>query len=85
MSKTWYPILNYEKCLACGACFAQCTHGVYQKEGDKVVVVYPEGCVHGCHGCQGLCPTEAIEYAGELVEDNLCCKSTCSCDEGCKC
>jgi len=85
MSKTWYPILNYEKCVACGACFAKCTHEVYLKEGDKVVVVYPEGCIQGCHGCQSLCPVEAIEYAGDSGGDNACCKDNCSGNDQCKC
>lgn len=73
MSKTWYPVLNYELCSECGTCFNKCTHGVYSKEGNRPVVVSPEGCVQGCHGCGNLCPTGAIEYVGDIQQD--CCGS----------
>jgi NAD-dependent dihydropyrimidine dehydrogenase PreA subunit len=65
MSKNWYPILNYEQCTACGACLRKCSHGVYQDKDGMIVVVNPEGCVEGCHGCQKLCPSGAISYFGE--------------------
>lgn len=82
MSKTWYPVIDYEKCAACGICTDKCKHGVYeQKKAPAPVVVYPEGCIQGCHGCGNLCPNEAIRYAGETAavgED-----SGCSCGEAC--
>lgn len=28
-------------------------------------VVYPVGCVHGCRGCESLCPVSAISYHGD--------------------
>ncbi len=65
MSNTWYPVLNYEECTECGSCFNKSTHGVYKLDGNRLVVVYPEGCVHGCHGCGELCPACAIEYVGD--------------------
>ncbi|MCX7710234.1 MAG: 4Fe-4S binding protein [Clostridia bacterium] len=65
MSKTWYPVLNYEVCIECGACLDKCKHGVYEKEASRPVVVSPEGCVQGCHGCGNLCPVGAIEYVGD--------------------
>jgi NAD-dependent dihydropyrimidine dehydrogenase PreA subunit len=68
MSKTWYPVIDYEKCVECGACTGKCTHGVYdQSKAHTPVVVYPEGCVQGCHGCGNLCPQEAIAYVGDTV------------------
>lgn len=66
MSKTWYPMINYEKCTECGTCTAKCKHGVYDKEkAPRPVVVFPEGCVEGCTGCGSICPAEAIEYFGD--------------------
>lgn len=65
MSKNWYPVINYDICIECGACINKCLHGVYKKGGEKPEVVCPEGCIDGCHGCQNLCPVGAITYFGE--------------------
>lgn len=81
MSKTWYPVLNYETCTECGACFNKCSHGVYSKEGERPVVVYTEGCIQGCRGCQNLCPSGSIEYAGDTSGSS----GDCGCNCGCKC
>lgn len=27
MSQKWYPIINYETCVECGACVEKSTHG----------------------------------------------------------
>jgi NAD-dependent dihydropyrimidine dehydrogenase PreA subunit len=81
MSKTWYPVINYDNCIECGACFNKCSHGVYKKEDSKSVVVFSEGCVEGCHGCQKICPAGAITYFGENVgkEANDCGCGSCGC------
>ena len=77
MSKTWYPIINYDLCIECGACTDKCKHGVYDKaQAPRPVVVKPEGCVQGCHGCGNLCPSEAIEYAGDKSSTS---NTACSC------
>lgn len=66
MAKNWYPVINYADCKECGTCVNKCTHGVYNKENHpKPVVIYPEGCVDGCHGCGNLCPQMAISYYGD--------------------
>ncbi|WP_353852695.1 4Fe-4S dicluster domain-containing protein [Dehalobacter restrictus] len=67
MSEKWYPILDDETCIECGACFNKCTHEVYKLDGNKPVVVYPNGCVEGCHGCGNLCPVGAIKYSGDTT------------------
>lgn len=81
MSKTWYPVIDYEKCIECGACTKKCTHGVYNlKKAPTPVVVKPEECVHGCHGCGNLCPSGAISYVGEVGQKSENCG--CSCGDG---
>ena len=66
MSKNWYPVIDEENCIECGACVKKCTHKVYSKaDAPRPVVVFPEGCVQGCHGCAALCPSEAISYFGD--------------------
>ncbi len=80
MTKTWYPVIDYEKCTECGACGDQCTHGVYdQSKYPSPAVVFPEGCIQGCHGCGNLCPAGAIQYVG----DSGACGDGCDC--GCDC
>lgn len=79
MSKTWYPVIDYEKCIECGACTDKCTHGVYDlTKLPTPVVIVPEECVHGCQGCGKLCPVSAIRYVGEkTVNGGL----QCSCGD----
>lgn len=82
MSKMWYPVIDYEKCAECGACTDMCRHGVFDKEkAPTPVVVFPEGCIQGCHGCGNNCPAEAISYVGEQNTDDG--NSGCGCSCGC--
>jgi NAD-dependent dihydropyrimidine dehydrogenase PreA subunit len=75
MSKKWYPILDYDLCTECDACFNKCSNGVYKKEGNRPIVVAPDNCVLGCRGCQNLCPVGDIQYAGDTgnTENKDCC------------
>lgn len=78
MSKNWYPVINTETCTECGACVEKCSHGVYEKGISKPNVVYPDGCIDGCHGCQKLCPTDSIDYVGDVSQASSCgCSCTC--------
>lgn len=67
MSKGWYPIIDYDKCIGCMACNNMCNHGVYKEDEDSnnPKVVYGNGCIHGCHGCERKCPVGAIHYYGD--------------------
>jgi len=84
MSKTWYPVINYEKCIECGSCTNKCKNGVYDiKKAPTPVVIQPENCVHGCSGCGKLCPVGAIEYVGNTkIQGNQNCGCSCGNDKG---
>ena len=89
MAKAWYPMINYEKCIECGACVDFCQHGVYDKaKGPRPVVVNPDGCIQDCKGCASQCPSGAIEYFGDTGgnESEGCgCEGGCDCGSGCDC
>ena len=72
MSKSWYPVIDYEICRECGACFNKCKHGVYKKEENRPIIIFPEG----CRGCQSLCPSGAIQYVGDTKQKDNC---NCGC------
>ena len=78
MSKNWYPVINYETCSECGACFRKCSNGVYEWTDNKPMVVNPNNCIEGCRGCQNLCPTSSIEYVGDNGQTSTC-GCSCSC------
>lgn len=66
MAKTWYPVIDYLSCLECGACVAQCPHGVYDTaKAPSPVVQNPQACINHCHGCGNRCPVGAITYVGD--------------------
>lgn len=85
MSKKWYPVINYEECTDCEACFNKCSHGVFEIKNGRSVVVKPDNCVQGCHGCGNKCPVGAIEYIGENTDWNPPGKTGNPSEEGCSC
>ncbi|MFA6866360.1 MAG: 4Fe-4S dicluster domain-containing protein [Clostridia bacterium] len=98
MSKIWYPVINTEKCIECGACIKKCKYGVYKNGTKTPIVIYPEGCIQGCKGCGNICPVGAIEYIGDkgqILSDCGCGKTKelekedntkdCGCGESCGC
>ena len=57
-------------------------HGVYDKSKSPVpLVVYPEGCIDQCHGCQNKCPVNAISYVGDT--NGSMPQSSCDCGGNC--
>ena len=48
-------------------CNDMCNHGVFKPDegSGKPEVVYGNGCIHGCHGCERKCPAGAIRYFGD--------------------
>lgn len=72
MSKKWYPIVDKEKCKECLICVNFCKNSVYDIQDSKAVVVNPDNCVEGCHGCSKKCSAGAISYFGDIKENELC-------------
>jgi NAD-dependent dihydropyrimidine dehydrogenase PreA subunit len=69
MPKTWFPVIDYEKCIGCFSCVEFCPHEVFEKHDGKPFVSNPDNCVEFCRGCQrGACSNGAISYAGSLAE-----------------
>ena len=53
------PVVDEERCAACGECAAVCEYAAIVALGDQVLVL-PDLC-HGCGGCHLVCPEQAIE------------------------
>lgn len=55
------PVIDKEKCTACGTCAESCAEDVFfgSGEGDVPQVSYPEFCAH-CSCCVYACPADAI-------------------------
>jgi ferredoxin len=59
---SWYPVLDYSRCTACGQCADFCLFGVYEKTEDHVDVTNPQGCKNNCPACARICPSSAIIF-----------------------
>ena len=59
---SWFPVIDYARCNACGQCADFCLFGVYEKLDNKVVVVNPKGCKNNCPACGRICPQTAIVF-----------------------
>jgi len=56
------PIINKDKCIACGVCVDICPTDVFSRKRKKEVplIRYPEECWH-CNSCVLDCNQSAIE------------------------
>jgi len=59
---SWYPIVDYSRCSACGQCADFCLFRVYTKNENKVEVTNPQGCKNNCPACARICPQTAIIF-----------------------
>jgi Pyruvate/2-oxoacid:ferredoxin oxidoreductase delta subunit len=59
---SWYPVLDYSRCTACGQCADFCLFGVYDNNNGTVNVVNPQGCKNNCPACARICPHTAIIF-----------------------
>ncbi len=53
------PVIDHEKCNACGVCDEHCPLDVLYLEDDVLDVRYPYECWH-CGACRQDCPTGAV-------------------------
>jgi pyruvate ferredoxin oxidoreductase delta subunit len=61
--RTERPIINKEKCTACGICWVVCPDGAPFKKGEKFDINY-DYC-KGCLICKRECPFKAIDSVDE--------------------
>ena len=65
MSKTWYPVIDYERCVGCMTCNDLCRYGVYKPDGPagkpKVAFV----CVHNS------CRSQIAEALGKKLAGDV--------------
>lgn len=54
------PVIDHDKCNACGTCDAHCPLDVLYLVDDRVDIRYPNECWH-CGACRQDCPTGAVE------------------------
>ncbi len=59
---SWYPVIDYTRCTACGQCADFCLFGVYEKTRSKVKVINPKSCKNNCPACARICPHTAIIF-----------------------
>jgi NAD-dependent dihydropyrimidine dehydrogenase PreA subunit len=59
---SWYPVIDYNRCTACGQCASFCLFGVYENNGTNIQVVNPEACKNNCPACARICPSTAIIF-----------------------
>ncbi len=88
MNKENLPVVNEDKCRACGKCVAICPKKLFtltaiSKDyavrcrsldfGKKVMDVCKVGCI-GCRKCEKACPIQAIKITDNLavIDYNLC-------------
>jgi len=60
------PVIDPEKCNACGICDMHCPLDVFAMEKDTIEVRYPYECWH-CGACRQDCPTDAVSIEFPLI------------------
>jgi MinD superfamily P-loop ATPase len=67
--RSFFPIIDYKKCTACGACAKVCDTGAIVMAKGRPPMIMPRLC-SGCKACIYACPYDAIK-AGERVIGDL--------------
>lgn len=69
---SWYPVIDYDRCTACGQCSDFCLFGTYEKENSSVKVISPQSCKNNCPACARICPHTAIIFPKYNQEGAIC-------------
>jgi NAD-dependent dihydropyrimidine dehydrogenase PreA subunit len=70
----WDPKIDYNKCITCGKCIEFCHMKAFKLEtenGKKITTVTPNSCVVFCRGCEGICPSGAIDHPDEAQTQRI--------------
>jgi len=59
---SWYPVIDYNRCVGCGQCADFCLFGTYSKTDTEVKVTNPQSCKNNCPACARICPHTAIIF-----------------------
>jgi len=62
----FFPLIDYSKCTACGACAKVCDTGAIVMARGRPPMVFPRLC-SGCKACLYVCPYDAISPEGRRV------------------
>lgn len=60
------PVIDQDKCDACGICDRHCPLDVFFMEEKVLEVRYPKECWH-CGACRQDCPKDAIKIEFPLI------------------
>ncbi|MBI5077032.1 4Fe-4S binding protein [Candidatus Falkowbacteria bacterium] len=61
--RVYYPLIDHEKCIACGTCARVCPEGcVFPVKDEKSKKIYFEKDLDYCKGC-GICAEECLVKA----------------------
>ena len=68
--RTYRPIIDHDKCIACGTCARVCPEGCVFPSGSKALqgkIFYEKDLDYckGCGICSQICPTKAIHMEKE--------------------
>ena len=61
-------VVDYNKCVGCGACVNVCPTGASMKRADGIVLVDKHTCI-GCRYCMMACPYKARSFVHEPLTD----------------
>ncbi len=64
--RIFFPIIDYRKCTACGACAKVCDTGAIVMSKGKPPMIMPRLC-SGCKACLYACPYDAISPGKRVV------------------
>lgn len=65
------PVIDEERCTACGSCIVVCPSSVFEQEANSVNAAAPENC-GGCGECELACPEDAVEVSFAIVWGGNC-------------